>query len=293
MNILGVFYSLLVAFVWGSAPIIYRYCINNSSALKIQAIRSIGFLGCGLIIALISPNVLHVASHSALMVSIGGLSALLIGDSLFFHGIRLIGPGTATAITGTYPFFASVAAILFLGERATTATIVGTFCIFVGLVVFRMKREEPKQKSLQGVLLSLFAAFFWSVNFVLTRWGMTIGDISPHALVFWQSISFFIAIWICWGISWQRNNRQEPLFRMPLKNMVMMITVGVLSMGLGGFLTSEAMRYAPASVVTPITASSPLFAAFWGRLLYREPILIPQWIGIVLILTGGVAINFG
>jgi drug/metabolite transporter (DMT)-like permease len=293
VNIIGVFYSLLVAFVWGSAPIIYRYCIASSSALKMQAVRSIGFLGCGLVIAAFSPDIMRVAFHSAFLVSIGGLSALLVGDSLFFHGIKLIGPGTATAITGTYPFFASVAAILFLGEKATTATVVGTICIFVGLVVFRMKKEEPKQKSLKGVLLALLAAFFWSVNFVLTRWGMTAGNISPKALVFWQSISFFISIWLCWGISWFRNGRQEPFFKMPLKNMLMMITVGVLSMGLGGFLTSEAMRYAPASVVTPITASSPLFAAFWGRVLYREPILIPQWIGIVLILAGGVAINFG
>ena len=70
-----------------------------------------------------------------------------------------------------------------------------------------------------------------------------------------------------------------------------MLASGALILTLPGWLVALALKSIPASAVAPVTGASPAVAALLGRLLYRETITPFQWLGILMIISGGAVVN--
>ena len=298
ISVLGIVYSLSAALVWGTVPVVYRFCMVRGSPFKLQAFRGVGFLVFAVVIALVLPEIVPAPVVTIVVASLGGLSANLVGDTLFMYGIRHIGASASAAVAGTSPLFASLLSVVLLREPLTVGIMAGIGCVLGGLFLFQSRERgtfaEIRPGDVRiGLLLSLLTALFWGMSFVASRWAITRGNITAPGIVFWQAISFFAASWLSWGVLWERSERREPFVRWPLRETIAMLSVGALSLGLAGGLSSAALKHAPASVVTPISATGPIITAFWGRLLLGERLGARQWVGIGLILVGGALLTLG
>ncbi|EFC91874.1 protein of unknown function DUF6 transmembrane [Dethiosulfovibrio peptidovorans DSM 11002] len=298
MDSAGVFFALGASLCWGTVPVIYKLGMGKVLMEKMNAIRSFGFLASSLIIYRLAGESSMGGASWVILVGLGlaVLLANVAGDLLFFIGIDAVGVGKATAVTCSYPLFVTAISVLLLGESVTLTAISATVVVIVGLVLLRSRpvgQEGGSGAIFKGVSASLGAAFLWGGSLVVTRWAVLESDLGPAALNLWRAIFFLPIAWGWWGCRYlSMGNADRPdLFRTDLKSWAALVIAGALALSLGGFFITRAMMLAPASLVSPIAATSPLIAAIWGRLLFSERLSPSQMLGVVLIIAGSLAIS--
>jgi len=67
---------------------------------------------------------------------------------------------------------------------------------------------------------------------------------------------------------------------------VELVFVGMLSLAVAGVFVNLALEDAPASLVIPLTATSPLLSTLLAVIFFRESVTRGQWAGIFLIVVG-------
>ncbi|MBP5211897.1 MAG: DMT family transporter, partial [Pyramidobacter sp.] len=107
----------------------------------------------------------------------------------------------------------------------------------------------------------------------------------------WRSASvFFFALPQYFAVR-QRGAEAAPFFGPDRMRAAMMVFTGFFVLTLPGWLVAYAMQRIPAAVVSPVTGSSPMVAALFSALLFREKIAPMQWLGIVMIIGGGAMVS--
>ena len=299
METAGILFALGASLCWGTVPVIYKLGMGKVLMEKMNAIRSFGFLGSSLIIFWLSGE--GSMEGASWVILVGLASAVLLanvaGDLLFFIGIDAIGVGKATAVTCSYPLFVTVISVALLGESVTVMTLSATIAVIAGLVLLRSRsiaQVEGSGATLKGLAASLGAAFLWGGSLVVTRWAVLESDLGPAALNLWRALFFMPISWGWWSCRYlSMGGKDRPdFFRTDGKSWIALVLAGALALSIGGFSITKAMMLAPASLVSPIAATSPLIAAIWGRLLFSERLSPSQLLGVVLIIASSVALTF-
>jgi drug/metabolite transporter (DMT)-like permease len=186
----------------------------------------------------------------------------------FFYGLSITPLAQVTALGFSAPLFATVLAVIFLGEvvrvRRWTAIIVG----FIGtLIILR-----PGVMDLGvGPLLIVISAAIWSVALMVIK-VMTRSDssvtISFYASVFLSPI-VFVAAFPFWEMpSWEQ-----------LGWMFLLAALGTFAQT----LMNQSLKLADTSVVMPVDFSKMIWATLLGFFFFDE---IPDsytWAGAILI----------
>ena len=135
-------------------------------------------------------------------------------------------------------------------------------------------------------------ALCWGLSIPVTRWILVNGILDSVALNYWRSVIFLPATWFVW--TYRSALGLHPLkrvFTLTRRNWLELNAAGAIALAIGGTFLTLALRMAPASIVTPITASSPLISTLLAVLLLGERVAGIQWMGVILIITGSAIIN--
>ncbi|MBB1629485.1 DMT family transporter [Cupriavidus sp. UME77] len=186
---------------------------------------------------------------------------------------------------GTGPMLTMLFAVLLLGERLTTAAMLGAFLIVAGILfvvgnLFRSGSSRP----LPGV--------FWGAATGATIAGYTLWD--SYSVTSWQlaPVSYYagtllLQSLILTPIALLRRHRIPAVLRagaMPI------FIVAVFS-PLAYILVLTAMLSAPVALVAPLRESSIVIGSFLAWWLFREGNLARRVAGGVIVLAGIVAIS--
>jgi drug/metabolite transporter (DMT)-like permease len=191
---------------------------------------------------------------------------------------------------GSGPLFASVAAILFLGEPATASGLIGlafivlgTFTIGGGLAMLRGSRSERLSQGLYwGSLTGLLIATY-TVN---DGYAVRVLGLAP-LLFDWLSITVRAALLTPAALMQRASVRQSITSAWRP-----MLAVGLMS-PLAYILVLYAMTLAPISMVAPAREVSMLVAAFFGARLLGEGSARRRVLGAAFIAGGVVALATG
>ncbi len=225
-------------------------------------------------------------------LAIVGILGFALGRGLTFLGIKHIGTSRSTTAYASYPLITVVLAVLFLGESAGAALLLGILLIIGGVGFLILEREPEKRMAaganrLLGYGFSLAAAVFYGSNSALIKWVVT--DM-VHPLVT-ATYSLFFAMVILLAIGGRglvpamvKERRSAAFFA--LAGMAM--TVGAMSF-------NGAVYLAPAVVVTPLGSTSPLFTLLGTFLLMRrlETVTYHVLLGCLMVVAGGVLVTIG
>lgn len=188
----------------------------------------------------------------------------VIAMMCFFYGLSLTPLAQATALGFSAPIFATLMAMLFLGEtvRARRWTAIGIG--FLGtLVILRPGLAEIGI----GSLLILFSAAVWSIALmvikVLTRTEGSV-TITAYASIMLTPVTFVIA-WPFW--TWPTPELWIILF--------LLGAIGTIAQT----LLNQALKIADASVVLPVEFSRLIWAALIGFMMFGEIPNIYVWTG--------------
>ena len=195
----------------------------------------------------------------------------LLGTSsmlAFFTGLGMIPLAQATALGFTTPIFATLLAILFLGEvvrlRRWTAIIVG----FLGTLVI----VEPWHGHIDaGALIVIYSAVAWAGAVVIIRFmGRTDSAVTTTLqMALWMSpLSLIPALFV-----WQWPTLEQLLWLL-------------LAAGFGTvtqFTIAQALRLGDTSAIMPVDFLRMIWATGMGILLFGETPDAWTWIGAVMV----------
>ena len=140
----GIVFGLAAATCWGISALLVRLglqYIRPSTGTWISLIP-----GCFLITGLAA--VFNIGSFMELpMIAIfwfalGGLFNFALGRFLNTNSIHMVGLAKATPLFSTAPLFATLLAIIVLGEKITPWLVLGTVTIVIGIILITSEERH-------------------------------------------------------------------------------------------------------------------------------------------------------
>lgn len=190
------------------------------------------------------------------------------GMLLFFTALSLIPMPKAQALFFTAPLFATILAVLVLGERIRIRRLIALIVGFAGaLVVIRPGFQAVDA----GSMMVLGCAVLWGTTMILIK---HLGrrdsalTITVYMTLLMTPLSLLPALFV-----WQGLNSTQ----------LLIITLGAAAGTLGQVAMAQAFRLAEMTVVMPLDFSKLIFGSILAYLLFRETLDFWGWLGAVII----------
>lgn len=216
---------------------------------------------------------------------------VVMANMLFFLGLADIPLSEATAIFFVSPLIITIFSVIFLSEKVGPWRWLAVAMGLIGAVI--MLRPTPSSFQIAG-LLPFGAAFCYAGLHVLTR---KMGSTEKAStMAFYIQLIFVITsavMGLVFGdgkFSAQDSAALEFLLRPwvwpPSFDLMIMAGVGVAS-AIGGYFISQAYRTTEATLIAPLEYTALILAVFWGITIFNEWPDSVAWIGMAMILGGG------
>ena len=200
-----------------------------------------------------------------------------VGMMSFFVGLTLIPFAEVTALSFSAPLFATVLAVVIMGERVRLRRITALILGFVGVLVVLRPGVEAISV---GALFVLGSSFVWAVAMTiiktLSRTESAVG-ITLYAGLLMAPITLIPALFV-----WTTPS---------LTQLVWLLGVGIAGT-LGHVAFAQAFKLAEMSAVLPLDFLRLVWASTFGYALFSETPLLTSWLGGALIFTSASYIAF-
>lgn len=262
-------FGILSSLCFGIALVTARVGLRGLDA---RAGASISIPTAAVLFVLASPFALDLSGfdlRAGLLFAAVGLIFPAIVTLLTFRANELLGPTVTSAVSGTAPLFALLAAGLLLGEHIPAQAAVSAAGVVLGVALLSWKR---------GGLRKGFAgwALLWPIAGAIVRALAQVG--AKAGLLIWASpfaaglIAYLVSSATVVGADRLRPSGRP---RASAKDVAWFAATGVLN-GSAVLLMYAALSIAPVWTVVPIVASYPLVTAMVGAVFLHDEKLTPQ-----------------
>ena len=278
--------ALLTAFSFATANIIVRQGLKYSTptTATLFSLTSHTILLCGAVF--LTGGIPKVVPIAVLAITI---TAILQPVMRFCHytGIDKIGASRAVTLRNTFPVLSVIIGITILHEDISIIGLIGTALVVMGIILTSWKLEKRLTSSrLWYLLFPLTAALVTGVVHPIRRYALTISDepLFFAALVGPISLICFIG-YLALPTTTERPVWNQKAF-LPFAVAGLFETLGVLLM-LIAFATG------PVVIVSPITATTPIWTLLMAVIFLRdlERISASTVIGTLCVVAGVIAIS--
>jgi len=286
MNLPPQIVALACAMSYAAANIAARFGLKHSNPVTMTLISFATQTVVLWSIVLLSGSVPEISYFPVLLfVGIGFVMPVI--RTLTYIGIATMGASRSVSLRSSYPLFAALFALIFLGEELKPLVLAGTLLVVSGTSFITWQRDD-----------SLTAGRWWVAFFPLTaalisgliqpvvRYGLGIAyyPLFFTALVGVTSFSLYL------GSLPLVKRFQRPVWNMKgLKSLI----IAALLENLGFLLFITAFGLAPVATVSPLIATSPMWVVFATLVIFRDLERV-SWrtiVGTFLTVAGTVAIS--
>ncbi len=225
---------------------------------------------------------LHITRRQWVFLLLGALS-LIFNWVFLFSAYKLTSIGLTTIIYHLQPFFLLFSSMIFMNEKVGRSNLIWLILAFVGLVIIVLPEDATVDRQFYiGCLSALVAAVLYAVTTLLTR--KISNELRPEVIasshmVIGALIFLFIADFTVlpttqahWGA---------------------LITLGLFHTTFMYLLLYTAFKKASTTSLAVFSFFYPLVALIVDYFAFEHLISISQGLGAVLILTSGLAYNYG
>src|SRR6059036_280127 len=273
---LGALAALGSALTWAVTSLLARSLQPGLGSVVVNAARSTvgGALLLGWVAATVGVGAFAAASTSALaLLALSIVTAIAIGDTVFFESTRALGLGRAMTISMTYPLGAAALAAAFLGEPVTLAVAAGALLTLGGivLIVAPWAERAPDERFWFGVGTATLASVAWAVSTVLVK--PPLAEMTPVTA---QAIRLPLAAVVLWTTPWARA-AAGGLGRIGGAALARLAALSVLT-AVSSVMFVASVKYAGVAVSAVLSSTAPMFAiplarVFLGERLSRTALL--------------------
>ena len=277
-------WGTLTALGWGSADFIARYtgrALGHETALF--GMLSVSALALSLIVW--QADVPWVADPGGwwllLLTGVGVMGATL----LLYWGLAR-GPVTVVApIVGSYPAFNLALAVL-LGSRPTATQWTAMAVVMAGVFVvartsrsFEAETEHGRAEMRKTIVIAVLSAIAFAAAIAAGQAAAEIyGELQTVFVARWISVAAILALFLL-------VRRAPP--RVPGRWWPVLAVQGLLDGG--AYVALFAASHLPKAEIAVVVASA--VTVILARVILREAMTWPQWLGIAMIVAGAAALS--
>ena len=293
---LAVAFSFLAALGFSAGYVLVRVGTQRVAA---PTATSFGLLaGATLVVclalALRLPDVKSLSLVALGWIALMGAMAYPIARVLISTSVFMIGASRTAPTNSMQPIFALGLAIAILGERPSILVGVGTPMVVIGLILVVLAgsgigvANQVFNIRKLGYLLALGGALTFASRDVISR--HVVSGIAPPLV----SAAFALAIGGGILLLFTHRDVVNTLRRVPTKYILVCALAGICQ-GLAVAALFQALSRAPVTVVSPISASSPLITLVLSHIFLRrlESISVVLVMGTLLSVAGVVTVVLG
>ncbi|MEM7453874.1 MAG: DMT family transporter [Planctomycetota bacterium] len=216
------------------------------------------------IVSVIAGTAMFNASLESLgWLSLSGLVGIVIGDTLYFRSLQILGPRLSLMVASSSPLAAALLGWWWLSEDLMWFSIVGIMLTVAGIVSVvsdrRAKAERPKLlpgKVSTGVLCGIGGAIAQAAGVALSKLGMD--DCGPAEATFVRLVAAAVlTVVITMAAGNLRSIVRNTCKAKTLKLILLGTAVGTW---LGIWLSQVAVKDTNVAIAQTLLATSPLFA---------------------------------
>jgi drug/metabolite transporter (DMT)-like permease len=273
MKLTGSRWMLVAGLMFGCMGVFVKLGAPYFSHIEMVFYRS--FFGLLIISAIMRTQRVSMVTHhwrAHLWRGISGTLAL----ALFFYCITMLPLATAVTLNYTSPLFLTVLTMLVYKDRFNLPMTIAIGMGFCGVVVL-LHPSIQRDQLLTG-LLGLISGFLAGIAYINVKQLGILGEPAARTVFYFTLIAT-----VSTGV-WMLFNTVHP---------VTLRGFGIL-LGMGSTATfaqlamTQAYRTGNTLVVGSLAYSTIVFASVFGMLLWKEVLPLDSWLGMALIVAGGV-----
>jgi len=207
---------------------------------------------------------------------------------LWHESIALLGAGLGTVIANVQVVFVAAAVWMLYGDRPTRRTVLTIALVLSGVVMTSglARSDAYGSNPVAGAAIGVLAGVCYAVFLLMYRAANQ--SIAPRAGPLLDSTIGVVAGALM-------SSPFDPRFTlMPspaAHGWLFLLAIG--SQVIGWLLLGNAMRRLPAVQMSILLLGQPVFAVFWGLLLFGERLSPLQWAGAGIVLAGVTSMSLG
>ncbi|WP_321906471.1 DMT family transporter [Burkholderia cenocepacia] len=251
--------------------VVFFRCVFGTATLAIVC-AAFGFLRR----SLFSPRMLVLTMFGSL--------AIVANWLLLFAAYSRASISMATAVYNTQPFMLVALGAIVFRERITASTVAWLVLAFAGLVF--VVRVEPAVLAvpgeyLEGVALSLGAAFLYAISSIITK---HLKGTPPHLLALLQ---------VGLGVLLLAPFAHIDTLPATVAQWADLIVLGIVNTGLMYVLLYGAVQKLPTAMTGALSFVYPVVAIVVDRVAFGQTLAWTQVVGALLILLAAAGVNLG
>jgi uncharacterized membrane protein len=271
--------ALASAFANAASTILIRQGLRSGATFTAFWINLVvGTIGLWIAVAL-TEGLGRLSARSLLLFTLAGLIGTTGGRLLRFDAIERVGASIAAALTNLNPLVSTALAVMLLGERVTVPIVLGTVVIVIGTTLLSIGGWHIGVRPAQ-LAVPLLSALCFGIVAILRKAGLShAGPVLGSAINASTALVAFTAFLLASG--------QHATMVSRGRSLAYFLASGVAE-NAAVFLTVVALGLGTVSVVTPLTATAPIFVLFMTLAFLRGvERLTPRIVaGTVLIVLG-------
>ncbi len=194
---------------------------------------------------------------------VGGIFAPGLGRMLNFKGIERVGLARSVPISNSSPMFASVLAVLIMGETWTLQNFLGTTLVILGVVILSQKETKQAQWRKIDLIYPVMASFSFAVSSNLRKLGLLAEDIPLMAATVTATTALLFVLAVLKALGGRRAislSRQSFgwFFASGLSNTAAMVSV------------FYALSFGKVVIVEPLISVNPAISIFLSAIFLRD-----------------------
>ena len=217
---------------------------------------------------------------AVLIFVVAGVFAPGIGRTLSYLGIERIGVSRSVPIVNSSPIFASVFAVVFLGEVWVAQNIVGTLLVISGVVLLSVAKPAKGEWRKVDIIFPILGALAFGVSTTLRKAGLSLVDIPLGAAAITAAAGFVFS----WVLLQAQGGRKA--LKLSRNSAAWLFSAGIFNTAalLSVFF---ALSYGKVVIVEPLISSNPVLTLLMTAIFLKDLEVISLRVVIGALLTVG------
>jgi len=278
----GIIYAFLAVFLFSTVGVGFKLAVSQidsfSVAVMLGLLATLALL-LYLVVAGKAGRILPELKTHFWFFLIAGIIGLGIQQITYLKGYQLLPASQVVILFNIYPLLMVLISALFFRERVSFKSVLCVLIGFLGVYILISKGTLLTIDLTIGTLITLGAALSWALFSVLIKHKKFDVEIGMFFFNLF-GVLFLISLIPFFPVS----------FKVSLAEFAGLVYLGVFTMALAFVLWNRALHYAPTSLCSNIVLMTPLLSILLIFLVLKEPIVLSQIVGLVLI-VGSVFLN--
>jgi len=214
-----------------------------------------------------------------------GILAPGLGRTLSFLAMERVGVARAVSIVNSAPIFASIFAVILLGEVWPLQNMLGTCLVVLGVVILSLPGRKERQWRTIDLYYPILGAFLYAGATNLRKFGFVL-DNAP----FMAAVVTATAALLCAPVMLRTKVGRE-IFALPRSSFGWFLAASIVNT-VAMFLSIYALSFGKLVIVEPLVGTNPVLTVVLSAIFLRdlEAVTLPILIGTACTVLGTILV---